>query len=1036
MNGSINVIRCQYIFNSLNIENGLPSNEVKGILKDNDGFVWIGTTNGLCRFDGSEILTLRHDASNPNSICDNDIKTIIQDHENRLWVGTGRGISSFMPGEAKYTHYSHNPQDSASLSKDKIKYLFEDRLGNIIAGPDAFGIDIFDRKTGKFSSYLPSSQIKAEPSRFINTLICYQVDPVEPNIIWFGSQLGVLKFDINEKSWRHIPLYKENANNPSLFTSKENAIRDLLVDNNGKLWLGTWGGGLCHLDPVTGKFEIIKYEPTEPINGFRNNINKLRWKSQNEIWVLAEHKGVAVFNIMTGKFRFLTDPVSGDVLNFNPSNILTDENGFIWIASYSLGLYSSCLDAHQFNKISIPHDLRSIALNSEHEDIVYLTTLSPYGNFIKLNMQTENFNEFSYNPVFDLAENYFPKIINGTETTWLLESYDLYRWDEKTQKIKFYSDFKPREFRSPPNSDFPFFISGCESATGELWLGTKFNGIFRLDTRNKVFKNYYYPDEIAGNIYFQNFIFSLFPDSKGRIWYGMTEFGYFDPVLEKFVNLSFAEDFPDAPVKSEVIRVIAETPDGYIWLGTENNGIIVIKPDKPYAFISAYTENNGLAGNLVKDIIPDNNGEVWVLTDKGLNQITPSSGTVVVYDEKYGLTNLFRSTKSNDNEIFISALGGIYHFYPDSIEKFNQSITPYLKTFKIFDKEVDLGISMNSGQKIHLKHQENFFSIEYGAINFFNPNETEFSYTLEGMDEQWISAGNRKYVSYTNLPGGNYTFRLRASDGNDHYSEISLALHIKTPFWKAIWFYIVLIILTLALLIGLYKYRLKQIRKQEEIKSGYDKMINQLEMKALRAQMNPHFLFNSLNSIRYYILKEEFENASDYITKFSKLLRLILRNSRQNMITLQEELETLGIYIEFEQMRFNKNFSFKKDLSEGLNPDDILIQPMTLQPFIENAIWHGLMPKEGDRKLSLSISRTDDLLNIIIEDNGVGRKKAALIRNENNMSETKSYGLQITKERFAILRNIRGKKSDFKITDLFDNEGVPSGTRVTIYYEI
>lgn len=1030
--GSINRLHGQYIFNTLNSEKGLPSDEVKSVIKDNNGFLWIGTSNGLCRFDGSELLILRHDNTNTNSVCDNDIKTILQDHEGRMWVGTGRGISTFSQDGNDFEHYFNNPGDINSISKDKIKYLFEDKNGHIIVGPDAYGIDLFDRNNGRFTNYLPSSQINAEPVRFVNTLICYKLDPVDDNIVWFGSQLGVLKFNTETKIWQHILLEKKNASHPELFTAKENAIRDIIVDEQGKLWLGTWGGGLCHLDPLTGNFDIYKYESTQPINGFRNNVNKLQWKNHNELWILAEHKGVAIFNIQTHQFSFLVDPEHGDILNFNPSNILTDDEGFIWIASYSTGLYYACLKAQQFNKISIPYDLRSIALSNTDENIVYTTSFSSYGKLIQIDIPTETRDEFLYKPALDLAENHISKIITGKERTWLAESYDLYWWDEENRTINYYQDFNPRNYLSSPNSDAPFFISGCESASGELWLGTKFNGIFRLDIKNKIYRNYYYADETVGNIYFQNFIFSLFPDSKGRIWYGMTDFGYFDPQLDKFVNLSFVKDFPDAPVKSEVVRNIAETPDGHIWLGTENNGVIVILPDNPPTYIGSYNDNNGLLGSLVRDISTDNNGDIWVLTDKGLNHISLSSGTVESYDEKYGITKPFRSTKSNDGEIFICAMGGIYHFQPDSIKNFNQTIIPYIKSFKIFDRTVDLGNFMKFDPQINLNYKENFFSIEYGAINYFNPEKTEFSYTLEGMDENWISAGTRKYVSYTNLPGGNYTFRLKTGNGN----ELQVPIFIETPFWKTIWFYSIVAILVLASLFGFYQYRMSQVRKQEEIKSSYDKMIGQLEMKALRAQMNPHFLFNSLNSIRYYILKEEFENASEYITKFSKLLRLILRNSRLNMITLKEELESLSLYIDFEQMRYSKNFSYTKEISDSVNLEEILIQPMTLQPFVENAIWHGLMPKENDRQLLMRMERSNNLLTIVIEDNGVGRKKASKIKQKNDISDTKSYGLQITDDRFAILQNIRGKRSDYKITDLFDKDQQPAGTRVTIYYEL
>jgi len=199
--------------------------------------------------------------------------------------------------------------------------------------------------------------------------------------------------------------------------------------------------------------------------------------------------------------------------------------------------------------------------------------------------------------------------------------------------------------------------------------------------------------------------------------------------------------------------------------------------------------------------------------------------------------------------------------------------------------------------------------------------------------------------------------------------------------------------------------------------------------------MNPHFLFNSLNSIRYYILKDQNKNASEYITKFSRLLRLILKNSRQNQITLTDELHALEIYLEFEQMRFSRSFDYEIHVDVSIQPDKILIQPMTIQPFVENAIWHGLMPKEKDRLMKIDIIKNQRYIKIVVEDNGVGREKASRIKKD-ELIETKSYGLQITEERMSLMKKIGGKESEFKIIDLFDDNNNPCGTRVIITYEL
>ncbi|MFO7614609.1 MAG: histidine kinase, partial [Bacteroidales bacterium] len=777
-------------------------------------------------------------------------------------------------------------------------------------------------------------------------------------------------------------------------------------------------------------------EPPEPVNAFRNNIVKLHRKNGGEFYILARSRGVAVFNTTSHQFTFLTNPEDDDELRVMPSEMITDDNGFLWLSTTSHGLLFTNTDAHQFGKINIPYPLRGVAVCPVGPDLVHTGIPGNYGKFVVFNTRTSQFSTYGYTPVNDRSENYFQDFFCGKERTWLIENFNLYWWDDRQQKVRLYGAFDPARASVANIADIPYLISGCESPEGELWIGSKFHGIFRIIPETGSVINYYFPDETAGNTYLKNFVHIMFPDSQGRIWYSSTDFGYFDPVRQRFVNFSLGNDFPEAPVKSAIVTAITETPDGLIWLGTVNSGVMVIDPEPPASFSGFYMSHNGLAGSHIYHMITDDNGDVWTVTDKGLSRIIPSAGTVENFGPEYGLTHLKQLARLGSGEIVVVADNGPYLFNPSEITPLKPEIKAYIKAFRIFDRVAGHDEHLRHLQRINLKPKENFFSIEYGAINYFSPEKTVFTYKFEGLDEDWILAGNRKYVSYTNLPGGSYTFRLRASDGNEQFSEVGLHLFIKTPFWKTIWFYgLILLFLSLAIY-GFFRFRMRQVRKQEELKADYDKMINQLEMKALRAQMNPHFLFNSLNSIRYYILKEEFENATEYLTKFSKLLRLILKNSRQNMITLAEEIETLNIYIQFEQMRFGKGFEYILQIGNEVSLAEIMIQPMTVQPFIENAIWHGLMPKENDRRLLLTIFKEGNILNIIIEDNGIGRAAARLMKQDTEISESKSYGMQITGDRFKMLQRIRGKKSDYEIEDLIDPDEQAAGTRVTIRYEI
>ncbi|MFO7613960.1 MAG: two-component regulator propeller domain-containing protein [Bacteroidales bacterium] len=1026
----------QYVFNHLNDLNGLPSNGVHCMLRDADGFIWLGTDNGLCRFDGSETVVFQHDPMDANSLCDNNIRALYQDRTGLIWIGTIRGVSAYDPAKYRFVNYFHDPDEAGSLSYNSIQVITSDKDGNILIANDGHGIDLFDPATETFTQLLPSKQVDYRPERFVNTCISATADPHDNDVTWFGTLHGVLRYHSPTREFRHFSFKRENAADPSLFSDLEHTVRDILVDDDGKLWLATWGGGLCHFNPEDGTFDIYKYEPLRPVNAFRNNIVKLRRKSSDEIWALARPRGVAVFNTTTRQFTFLTHADNSDELRIMPSDMITGENGFMWLSTTSHGLLFTNINAQQFSIIHYPHPLRGIATCPPADGMIYTGITGTYGKFVVFDARTEHFSSYGYKPLNDRSENYFQGFFCGKERLWLIENFNLYWWDDRQQKVRLYKAFDPAGASVAEIADIPYLISGAESPAGELWIGSKFHGIFRIIPETGQVINYYYPDRATSGTDFENFVQVIYPDSKGRIWYSSTDFGYFDPDSQRFVNFSLGRDFPEAPVRSAIVTAITETPDGLIWLGTVNSGIQVIDPGPPATFSGYYMSHNDLAGSNIHHLITDDNGDVWAVTDQGLSRIIPSSGTVENFGPEYGLPRPKQLARLGSGEIVLLADNGLCFFDPDEVRTMKFEIKPYISTFRIFDRVAGHDAQLRQMRRINLEPDENFFSIEYGAINYFSPEKTVFSYKLEGLDENWTMAGKRKYVSYTNLPGGTYTFRLRASDGSDNFSEVSLPLFIKTPFWKTVWFYILVIIFLSAAIYGFFRFRMRQVRKQEEIRADYDKMINQLEMKALRAQMNPHFLFNSLNSIRYYILKEEFDNATEYLTQFSKLLRLILKNSRQNTITLAEELETVNIYIKFEQMRFGKGFEYISNIGDDVRLPEIMIQPMTIQPFVENAIWHGLMPKENDRRLMVSIMKDGPVLKIVIEDNGIGRTAARLLKQETDLNESRSYGMQITGERFKMLQRVRGKRSDYEIEDLTDQDNQPAGTRVTIYYEI
>ena len=321
--------------------------------------------------------------------------------------------------------------------------------------------------------------------------------------------------------------------------------------------------------------------------------------------------------------------------------------------------------------------------------------------------------------------------------------------------------------------------------------------------------------------------------------------------------------------------------------------------------------------------------------------------------------------------------------------------------------------------------------------DFTQPNRQQFRYRLLGYDDNWTMANQSRVANYTRVPGGDYVLEIEGANSSGIWSEnpARLSISVATPFFQSSLFYSLVIALAALLMQQLYRYRVKQIREKDQIRSDLNLKIAEAEMQALRAQMNPHFVFNSLNSINNFILSNDVRQASRYLSKFSKLMRLILNNSSKDKISLQDELDSLSIYIEMEEIRSSHGFDFTNEMKLQSQPSQIFIPPLLLQPFVENSIWHGIMPLKTRGHINLKITETMDHLECVIDDNGIGRKRAMEIR-ESKKIKRNSKGMKITEDRIRLYHSHHNGPSKVEIEDKYDSNGIATGTKVTLIIPI
>jgi hypothetical protein len=427
----------------------------------------------------------------------------------------------------------------------------------------------------------------------------------------------------------------------------------------------------------------------------------------------------------------------------------------------------------------------------------------------------------------------------------------------------------------------------------------------------------------------------------------------------------------------------------------------------------------------------DRAGRIWIGGDDGLYLLNRNTSKLQWFDFRDNIQNkplnINGVFEASNGRMYVGGLNGLNYFDPGLLKYREEKLNVIIATVRV--NQDDSLLTENHGT-LTLDWTQNSVEIQYLTSYFRNPEKLMYRYRLAGLDDNWVDNAHNSRVRFSSLPPGQYTFSVAASLDGITWSETAtpLAFVILEPWWRTWWFVGAMLSLVVGLAYWLFRRRIKVIRRQTALREH----MAELEMRALRAQMNPHFIFNCLNSINRYIVKSDNATASLYLTRFAKLIRLILDNSNSKKVLLSNELEALKLYIEMERIRFDNKFDYRMIVDEGVHTDSIGVPSLIIQPYVENAIWHGLLHKEGNGSLWVKIRMLDEnTLECVIEDNGVGREKAAEFRSKSATGK-KSLGMKLTEDRIAVLNQYAQTNASVEIVDLEDGSRVATGTRVVV----
>ena len=478
------------------------------------------------------------------------------------------------------------------------------------------------------------------------------------------------------------------------------------------------------------------------------------------------------------------------------------------------------------------------------------------------------------------------------------------------------------------------------------------------------------------------------------------------------------------PALSRRITDIKSAADGTLWISTSDNGIVAYKNGK---IIKIITDNNGLSSNICKTIFIEGNA-LWVGTDKGINKINTTNGqyNIIKYSTSDGLpSNTINALYVKDTIIWVGSPAGLTYFKENSIS--NSSICN-LQMLGIYVS----GKQLVSDSSFKLSYKNNNVNFEYAGISFRSGGEIGYHYKLTGLDNEWKTTTENN-LDYKSLPADDYKLELYAVNKYDIKSNtITINFLVQAPFWKTIWFYVLMAAVIITAITILFNWRNKKTKHRLEEKNNFQKQFAVLEQQALQSQMNPHFIFNCLNSIQQYILTNDKEKANQYLTDFAALIRQTLDISSQKTITVAEEASYLKKYLDMERMRFGDTFNYSIYVAGEVKADYVQIPALLLQPYVENSLRHGIRYKtEGGGKIEISFSLKQDNLHCIIKDNGVGRDKAAEFKSRQHI-EYQSKGMSLTGKRIELLNTINERKIIVTVTDLLKENNAAAGTLVEI----
>lgn len=880
----------QFYFTGYSIGDGLSQSVVNCIFQDSRGFLWIGTQNGLNRFNGYKFEVYTYNPDDSCSIPNNWIYAIAEDKDANLWIGTKGGLVRYNRKDNRFEAVRYEiPFDTPVTD-----YVYDVRCAQngqlIINTPPV--LTICDPATLSFRHYLVP--LENDPSVKDNNIPVLQDNN---GTIWVASTKGLAAFNPATETFS---TYHHRPGSPKSLSGSN--ITALHQDRQGNLWIGTTTGLSC-MNKADKRIVSYQHHPGDKHSLSNNFVRAILSDSSGNIWVATEGGGLNRLKPAKEKKRAAeTFTAEDNGLNHNINlSLLIDNSGNLWIGTLS-GLNKTDLKKRNFNlyqRNDSPYsvDLAGNVIASVYLDDHNVLWIGNWGQGLNLfdrsTGRVEHFSTAGNGKTY--IPNDFVHVIfeDKRQYIWIGSRDGLMVFDRKDRMFK-----RPSGF--PTLTSFPDFSglrinSMLQDGQGNYWIATN-QGVYNIAENGKL-AEHLHTDSPSGRGISANLVYAILEDSKGNVWIGTTNgLDMITPGNPAVTHFKKTDNKP-GPLSDNFITALCEDHEGNIWVGT--NSYVNLFSHRKGNF-TCYSRAHGFPGNLVYSILKDNRNSLWFATGNGLCRYNPEGNNFKTFTEADGLQgqefNLGAAFKSAHGEMFFGGMNGLNSFFPDSLlENPHIPAITITSAYKII-KGNKMEISLEETGKVRLNYNENTFTIEFAAMEFTNPSKNSYAYMLEGIDDNWIEIGTRNFVAFTNLPPGDYTLRVKGCNNDGIWNEtgVSLPISIRPPWWKSR-LAIAAYLFMLAFLVFLYiRIRERHLIRERKILEERVRLRTQLIERQKSEILDKNAELNGLNAAKdkfFSIIAHDLRNPFNTIIGLTDILLITLNN--MDPVKLQKALENI-----------------------------------------------------------------------------------------------------------------------------------------------